>query len=193
FSQAMLMARRLQAPVIFCCQNNHWSISVPLSRQTAELRLFKKGEAFGIPAVQVDGNSIDEVYAATAAAAARARGGKGPQLLELVTYRLGAHSSSDDPTRYRDQKEVDAWLAREPVARAKRELIAAGEWSEAKDRAHQKESAQAIAAGIAAAEAFEPPVPETLFEDVYAQPTWLLEEQRRLLLEELAAAPRQRP
>jgi len=193
FSQALLFAERVQAPVVFCCQNNHWSISVPLSRQTAETRLYKKGEAFGIESRRVDGNSVDEVYEATAAAVARARAGGGPALLELETYRLGAHSSSDDPTRYRDQAEVDAWMAKEPIARAKRELIAAGVWSEAKDRAHQKESAEVIARGIVAAEGFPPPPPESLFEDVYGETPWNLGEQRGLLLAELAAAPRQRP
>ena len=193
FSQALLLARSLAAPVVFCCQNNHWSISVPLARQTAETRLFMKGEAFGIESKRVDGNSVDEVYAATAAAVDRARSGQGPALLELVTYRLGAHSSSDDPTRYRDQKEVDTWLAKEPIGRAKRELIAAGAWSEAKDRALQKESVGIVTAGIAVAEKFPPPAPESLFEDVYADAPRSLLEQRGQLLEELAAAPRQRP
>ncbi len=193
FSQALLLAKKLQAPVVFCCQNNHWSISVPLSRQTAETQLFKKGDAFGVSSRRVDGNSVDEVYAATAAALAGARAGQGPTLLELVTYRLGAHSTSDDPTRYRDSKEVEAWLAKDPLKRAKRELIAAGAWSEAKDRAHQKASLEAIAAGIAAAESFPPPLPGTLFDDVYAEAPWNLEEQRGLLDAELAAAPRQRP
>jgi pyruvate dehydrogenase E1 component alpha subunit/2-oxoisovalerate dehydrogenase E1 component alpha subunit len=193
FSQALLFARSLAAPVVFCCQNNHWSISVPLSRQTAETRLFKKGEAFGIESRRVDGNSVDDVYEATTAAVARARAGHGPVLLEFDTYRLGAHSSSDDPTRYRDQKEVDAWLLKEPIARAKRELVAAGAWTESKDRALQKEAAESIAAGIVAAESFPPPPPESLFEDVYDQASWLLAEQRGQLLEELAAAPRQRP
>ncbi len=176
FSQAMLFARSLAAPVVFCCQNNHWSISVPLSRQTAETRLFRKGEAFGIGRGRVDGNSVDAVYEATAAAVARARAGQGPSLLELVTYRLGAHSSSDDPTRYRDQKEVDGWLAKEPIGRTKRELIAAGAWSEASAiAALQKEAAESIAEGIVAAENFPPPPPESLFEDVYADASpWLL-------------------
>jgi pyruvate dehydrogenase E1 component alpha subunit/2-oxoisovalerate dehydrogenase E1 component alpha subunit len=114
-------------------------------------------------------------------------------MLELSTYRLGAHSTSDDPTRYRDQKEVDAWLAKDPIGRAKRELVAAGVWSESKDRAQQKEAAQTIGDGITAAEAFPFPPPESLFEDVYADAPWNLGEQRALLLEELAAAPRQRP
>jgi pyruvate dehydrogenase E1 component alpha subunit len=193
FSQALLFAKRLAAPVVFLCQNNHWSISVPLERQTAETHLYRKGEAFGIESRRVDGNSVDEVYRATAAAVARARSGGGPSMLELYTYRLGAHSTSDDPSRYRDQKEVDAWLAKDPVARAKRELIAAGAWSEAKDRAQQKEAAEAIGEGITAAEAFAPPPAESLFEDVYADSPWTLAEQRALLLNELAAAPRQRP
>jgi pyruvate dehydrogenase E1 component alpha subunit len=193
FSQALLLAGRLAAPVVFCCQNNHWSISVPLVRQTAETHLFKKGEAFGLMSQRVDGNGVDEVYEASAAAIARARSGGGPTFLELVTYRLGAHSSSDDPTRYRDPKEVEGWLAKEPLSRARRELIAVGAWSEAEDQALQKESVATITAGITAAESFPPPPAESLFEDVYAALPWILEEQRTLLCSELAAAPRQRP
>lgn len=193
FSQGLLFAKRLAAPVIFCCQNNQWSISLPLSRQTLQTDLYRKGEAFGIESQQVDGNSIDAVYAATTAAAVRARTGQGPCLIELVTYRLGAHSTSDDPTRYRDPKELAAWLAKDPIDRARRELIAAGTWTEAQDVALREDSAAAIGVGIAEAEAFADPALETLFEDVYAEPSWLLAEQRMALGAELAAAPRSRP
>ncbi len=193
FAEALGLAKRLAAPVVFCCQNNHWSISLPLSRQTAETRLTKKAEAFGLPARRVDGNSIDEVYLATRAAVEAARAGGGPSFIELVTYRLGAHSTSDDPTRYRDQKEVDAWLAKDPLARAKRELIAARAWTDAKDKALMKESEAAVRAAVAAVESEGPPDPSTLFEDLYAEPPALLAEQQAMLAAELAAEPRVRP
>ena len=113
--------------------------------------------------------------------------------LELVTYRLGAHSTSDDPTRYRDSKEVDSWLAKEPLGRAKRELIAAGQWTAAKEKALVAESIEAVSSAIAEAEASPVPSAETLFEDVYADAPALLEEQRQMLTAELDAAPRARP
>jgi len=116
FHHALTFAARFRVPVVFACQNNQWSISVPLSRQTAVKDLAEKGAAYGLPSSSVDGNELNVVFEATAAAVERARGGGGPSFIELVTYRLGAHSSSDDPTRYRDHREVERWLLRDPIS-----------------------------------------------------------------------------
>jgi pyruvate dehydrogenase E1 component alpha subunit len=120
-SEALNFAAVLAAPVVFVCQNNQWAISVPLSRQTAA-PIWRRGPAFGMPGVQVDGNDVLAVYAVMRDAVARARDGGGPTLVEAVTYRLGAHTTSDDPTRYRTSDELDAAKARDPIARYQRFL-----------------------------------------------------------------------
>jgi pyruvate dehydrogenase E1 component alpha subunit len=193
FHHALTSAARLQVPVVFACQNNQWSISVPLSRQTAVKRLAEKGLAYGIPSGSVDGNDLNAVFEATSEAVQRARAGGGPTFLELATYRLGAHSSSDDPTRYRDAKEVERWLLRDPISLGKKWMIAQRVWSEAKDKALKKSVGKEIAAAIAEAEALPRPDPDTLFDDLYADPPWILAEQQAMLRDELAAAPRVRP
>ncbi|MHB1845955.1 MAG: thiamine pyrophosphate-dependent dehydrogenase E1 component subunit alpha [Deltaproteobacteria bacterium] len=193
FHHALTFAARLRAPLVFCCQNNQWSISIPVSKQTAATELWRKGAAYGIPSRRVDGNDLGEVLAATEEAVAAARAGEGPRFLELLTYRLGAHSSSDDPTRYRDPKEVEHWLARDPLVLAKRRLCEAGVWDEAKEAALRAEQAEGIARAVAEAEAFPPPAPGTLFDDLYAAPPWIVAEQREALLAELAAEPRRKP
>jgi TPP-dependent pyruvate/acetoin dehydrogenase alpha subunit len=179
--------------VVFACQNNQWSISVPLSRQTAVKELAEKGAAYGIPSRSIDGNDLNAVYEATAEAVQQARSGGGPRFLELVTYRLGAHSSSDDPTRYRNPKEVERWLLRDPIASGKKWMIGQDLWSEAKDKALRKKMDAEIVAAIAQAETLPRPEADTLFDDLYAEPPWILAEQREMLRGELAAAPRVRP
>src|SRR6185295_10322540 len=113
FHVSLNFAGVYQVPAVFVCQNNHWAISVPSASQTAAESYAVKAVAYGIPGVKVDGNDAREVWAATREAVDRARSGGGPTLIECDTYRMGAHSSSDDPTRYRDQKEVDAWALRD--------------------------------------------------------------------------------
>ncbi len=193
FHHALTFAARLKAPVVFCCQNNQWSISLPVSRQTAAPELALKGAAYGVPSKRVDGNDLAAVLEAAGEAVAAARAGEGPRFLELLTYRLGAHSSSDDPTRYRDQKEVDRWLARDPLQLERLRLVEAGVWDEEREGALRGEQAEVIARAVAEAEAFPPPSPETLFEDLYADPPWIVSEQREALRAELAEAPRKKP
>jgi len=114
--EAMNFAGVFKAPVVFLCQNNYWSISVPLSRQTAG-SIADRAQGYGFPGIRIDGNDVLGVYAAVRAAAARARRGEGPYLIEAVTYRMGAHTSSDDPTRYRLDSDLQAWNAKDPIAR----------------------------------------------------------------------------
>ncbi len=192
FHQALDAAGRWKVPVVFCCQNNRWSISLPVDRQTAAPELWRKGLAYGVPSERVDGNDLVAVHVASSQAVGRARGG-GPCLLELVTYRLGAHSSSDDPTRYRDPAEVERALARDPLVVGRERLAAAGAWTDEDDARARRDAAGEVARAIAEAEALPRPAPGTLFDDVYAEPPWILAEQRERLAAELAAAPRRRP
>src|SRR5260370_14837586 len=130
FHVAMDFAGVFRVPVVFLCQNNHWSISMPIERQTASGSIAIKASAYGFPGVKVDGNAVEEVYAASAEAVDRARRGQGPTLIEAETYRLGAHSSSDDPTRYRDSREVEQWKARDPIEQFKARMIQRKLWSQ---------------------------------------------------------------
>ncbi|MBI3183538.1 MAG: thiamine pyrophosphate-dependent dehydrogenase E1 component subunit alpha [Myxococcales bacterium] len=191
FHAAMNFAGVLRAPVVFLCQNNHWSISLPTSRQTASESIAIKAVAYGFPGAKVDGNDVEAVYAATAEAVARARAGGGPTLIEAETYRIGAHSSSDDPTRYRDPAEVEAWMAKDPIDRLRHRLEGLGLWEAGREAALQAELQAQVAAAIEQAEALPKVAPETLFDDVYAEEPWNLSEQRRELTRGLAA--RRRP
>ncbi len=137
--EAMNFAGVFRAPVVFLCQNNFWAISVPLSKQTAG-SIAERAAGYGFPGLRIDGNDILAVYAATRAAADRARRGEGPYLIEAVTYRMGAHTSSDDPTRYRLDADVQAWSAKDPITRYKAWLMGAGILDEGSDRAITEEA-----------------------------------------------------
>ncbi len=117
FHEAMNFAGVFQTPTIFVCQNNQWAISVPRSRQTNSETLAQKALAYGFPGRQVDGNDILAVYVAAEEAAERARSGDGPTMIECVTYRLSMHTTADDPSRYREEEEVEEWRRREPLPR----------------------------------------------------------------------------
>ena len=117
FHEAMNFAGVFDTPVVFLCQNNQWAISVPRSRQTHSKTLAQKALAYAIPALQVDGNDVLAVYAATQEAIERARGGDGPTMIECLTYRMSVHTTADDPTKYRSKEEVEKWGARDPIDR----------------------------------------------------------------------------
>lgn len=178
FHVAMNFAGVWKVPVVFLCQNNHWAISISKERQTASESYAIKAKAYGMPGVKVDGNDARAVYAAAREAIDRARSGGGPTFIEAETYRMGAHSSSDDPTRYRDQAEVDAWAKRDPVDHFYRELVEEGLWDEERDQALRKELLAEVNQAIAVAEAAPNPELSTLFDDVYADLPWNLREQR---------------
>ncbi|MEZ6037793.1 MAG: thiamine pyrophosphate-dependent enzyme, partial [Planctomycetota bacterium] len=177
FHCGMNFAAVYQSPCVLFCQNNQWAISVPLSKQTVVETLAQKGKAYGIPYVRVDGNDILAVYSVTKAAAERARKGDGPTFIEAVTYRRLGHSSSDDPTRYRDEAEVKAWEKRDPVDRFRAYLQQQKLWDDAKEAAFKEDIAQRVNAAIAEAESFGPPEDESLVTDVYAHVTPQLKEQ----------------
>lgn len=182
FHNALNFAGVYRVPCVLVCQNNHWAISVPSRHQTASQTFAVKGRAYGIPSIRVDGNDLLAVYAVISRAAARARSGDGPTFIESVTYRIGAHSSSDDPTRYRSEEEVNEWMKKDPVGRLRRHLVHKGLIDDAWEPALEKELNAEILAAVAEAEALPPPARETLFEDVYAAPPWHLAEQREELL-----------
>src|SRR3954463_12602651 len=117
-NEAFVFAAVQNAPVVFFCQNNQWAISEPSDRQT-RIPLYQRAAGFGFPGVRVDGNDVLAVYAVTKAALDRARRGEGPTFIEAFTYRMGAHTTSDDPTRYRIAAEVEEWKLKDPIARVK--------------------------------------------------------------------------
>ncbi len=182
FHVAMNFAGVFKAPIVFLCQNNHWSISVPSQRQTASESFAIKAKAYGFPGIKVDGNDVEAVYGAAAEAVDRARGRGGPTFIEAETYRIGAHSSSDDPTRYRDPREVEEWKDRDPIERLRRKLLASNHWNERRDQELKEKILGEINAAIEEVEKLPPPAPETLFDDVYADEPWNLAEQRQELL-----------
>ena len=177
FHCGMNFAAVYKSPCILFCQNNQWAISVPLSQQSASETLAQKGKAYGMPYVRVDGNDVLAVYSVTQEAAARARRGDGPTFIEAVTYRRLGHSSSDDPTKYRDEAEVKLWEQRDPIDRFRTYLVGLGLWDDAKEAAFKEDIAQRVNDAIAAAEQEPPPEDETLVTDVYARVTAQQQEQ----------------
>ena len=182
FHAGLNFAAVYKAPCVLICQNNHWAISVPTARQTASATIAVKGRAYGVPSVRVDGNDVLAVHAVVSAAVDRARSGGGPTFIEALTYRIGAHSTSDDPTRYRSEQEVDIWMKRDPLLRLRRHLVARGLTDEAADGALEEELNAEIAAAITDVEGLGPPGRETIFDDVYEELPWHLREQRDELL-----------
>ncbi len=189
FHVALNFAGVTRAPCVLICQNNQWAISTPGSLQTAAPTIAAKGAGYGVEAIRADGNDVLAVHHAVSHAAEKARRGDGPTFVELLTYRVSAHSSSDDPSRYRDEAVTEVWRTqRDPILRletylARRGWLADGERAALADRLEVE-----VREAIARQEAVGAPRLETLIEDVYEEPTWLLREQ----LAELAAAPRAR-
>jgi pyruvate dehydrogenase E1 component alpha subunit len=180
-----------RSPVIFACRNNGWAISTPREAQTASETVAQKAVAYGIHGERVDGNDLLAVYQATRRARARALAGEGPTLLEFVTYRLEAHTTSDDPRAYRPEELVAPWRAKDPIPRLRRHLERRGLLSDAGHARLRDEVREEIRAALAAAEALPPKPPlETLFDDVYAAPLRQQREQLAELREAIAADPR---
>ncbi len=117
-NEAFIFAASYNAPVVFFCQNNQWAISEPIERQT-RIPLYQRALGFGFPGIRVDGNDVLATYAVTQAALQRARDGQGPTLVEAYTYRMGAHTTTDDPTRYRLSEDLERWKLKDPIQRVK--------------------------------------------------------------------------
>lgn len=183
FHSAMTFAGVYRPPVVLFIVNNQYAISLPVSKQCAATTLASKGEGYGVPAVRVDGNDVVAVYQAAKEAYARARNGEGPTLVELLTYRAGPHSSSDDPTRYRGN-EADDWLQNnDPIERAKRYMQQLGIWSQEYEDQVWEEARTRINLATAEAEKRPEPTWASMFEDVYAEIPPALAAQRDELLE----------
>ncbi len=177
FHFSMNFAGVYKVPCVFLCKNNQWAISLPVSRQTASMSIAIKAMAYGFEGVRVDGNDVLAVYTVTKHALERARDGEGPTLIECVTYRMGPHSSSDDPSKYRDQAEVEEWKKRDPLNRFRLYLQAKDLWSEDWEASIRKEVEEELTAVIKEQENAPKPSLESLFTDVYAEMPWNLEEQ----------------
>ena len=164
FHEALNFAGVWHVPVVFVCQNNQWAISVPLKKQTHSRTIAQKALAYGLPGIQVDGNDVLAVYAAAREAVDRARAGDGPTLIECVTYRLGVHTTADDPTKYRSDAEVAMWEQKDPLTRFKAYLEKRNLLEEGLDQRVDEEIAEAIRRF----EATPPADPLVMFDHVYA-------------------------
>jgi pyruvate dehydrogenase E1 component alpha subunit len=182
FHAGLNFAGFFRTPNVFFCNNNQYAISVPLARQTASSSIAVKAVAYGFEGVRVDGNDLLAVVRVTRDALEKARSGGGPTLIESVTYRMGPHSTSDDPARYRPDEELAAWRARDPLAHFAKHLKRQGLLTEEAEEAAAEEAREEVRRAVAACEAAPPVRPETLVEDVYAEMPWHLKEQQKRLL-----------
>ncbi len=185
-AESFVWASVFQAPVVFLLQNNHWAISEPTERQS-RIPLYRRSEGFGFPGVRVDGNDVFAMLAVTRAALARAREGSGPTLLEAFTYRMGAHTTSDDPTRYRLDAELEEWGRKDPIDRLRAYLVG----RDAADDVWLKtveEDADALGREVRdAVVSMTGPTPLSIFDHVYAEPHPLVDEERAEMLALLGA------
>ena len=184
--EALNLAAVFKAPCVFFVQNNHWAISVPVSRQLAAPSIAHRAIGYGMPGIRVDGNDVLACYAVMAEAAERARKGGGPTLIEAITYRIGPHTTSDDPTRYRSQDELDYWIARDPISRYRSYLQSVGVWTE---RLEERVAARSkrLRTELREAVVGAPDIDITeMFDTVYHDITPTLAAQREQLVAELA-------
>lgn len=177
-NEAYVFASSYQAPVVFFCQNNQWAISEPIALQS-RIPLYQRAQGFGFPGIQVDGNDVLAVHAVTRWAADRARSGQGPVFIEAYTYRMGAHTTSDDPSKYRRQEETDTWRGRDPIARLRTYLMNAQAIDE-KFLADLDEEAETFGADVRSwVSEITDITMDQVFRAVHAEPTIELEAQRR--------------
>ena len=181
FNESLVFAASNKAPVVFICQNNSWAISVPTATQT-RVPIARRGPGVGVPAVRVDGNDVIASYAVTTEAMRRARGGGGPTLIEAVTYRMGAHTTSDDPTRYRTSEEEASWQAKDPIARLRAHLLATGAADETVLQAVDDEAAEVARAARDYCLALRPGNATEMFDHVYSLPHQQVEADRAAMI-----------
>jgi 2-oxoisovalerate dehydrogenase E1 component alpha subunit len=176
-NEAFIFAASYNAPVVFFCQNNQWAISEPIERQS-RIPLYQRARGFGFPGLRVDGNDVLATYAVTQAALQRARDGQGPTLVEAYTYRMGAHTTTDDPTRYRLSDDVERWKLRDPIARVDSYLHRNG-LADAEFFAGVTAEADELGARLReGCKAMPDPAPLSMFDHVYAEMTDELAAQR---------------
>lgn len=177
FHESLNFAAVMNTPNVFIIQNNQYAISTRRALQSKTKTLAQKAIAYGMPGYQVDGNDVLAMYAVTKAAVDRARNGEGPTLIEAYTYRMGAHTTSDDPTVYRDDAEVEAWRDKDPIDRFRKYLMERGLWDEAKEEAYTDDRAQYVKEIFEEVENSGDVPLEDVFDYVYAEKTPLLEAQ----------------
>jgi len=176
-NEALTFAAVNDAPLVFFCQNNQWAISEPVTRQSV-VPLSRRGDGFGVPGVRVDGNDVLACYAVTAAALAEARAGHGPRLIEAVTYRVGPHTTADDPTRYRDSAEADAWRDRDPIVRVRRFLERRGTTGQEFFDGVEQDADELGERTRRTVRGLEAPPLDHFFDLAYTEPHSLIEEER---------------
>jgi len=176
-AEAFGFAASYTVPVVFFCQNNGWAISEPV-RVQSHASIAQRGRGYGIPGIQVDGNDVLAVLAATRVALARAYAGQGATLIEAITYRMGPHTTSDDPTRYRSRAEEEEWREKDPIARLRALLWSEGQLADAFEATVEERAAEAAATLRARCLVMPDPAPEAMFDHVYADPHPLLELER---------------
>lgn len=178
FHAGMNFAAVQQLPVVFFCKNNGWAISLPRAKQTRVEYLADKAAGYGMPGIRVDGNDVLAVYKVTLEALDCARSGSGPVMVELLTQRMGSHSTSDDPTRYRDAELLEPWKKKDPLHRFRAYLTARKLWTEDDERRVTSETDARITEALRSVEQLPAPALATLFDDVYSDLPWHLREQR---------------
>ena len=189
FHSALNFAGVHKPPVVFICENNGWAISTPQSTQTASATYAEKGDAYGVRNLVVDGNDALAVYSVVKEARDMGHD-EGATLIEAVTYRMGYHTSSDNPDLYREQADVDVWVPWDPLTRLRKYLERRKLWNKKKEDALWTRCKAEISAAIKAAEAMDFPTPATMFDDTYEEQTWLLQEQKAHLLADIAELER---
>jgi 2-oxoisovalerate dehydrogenase E1 component alpha subunit len=176
-NEAFVFASVFNAPIVFFCQNNQWAISAPLEKQS-RVPLYQRAHGFGFPGVRVDGNDVLACYAVTKKAMQAAREGQGPALIEAFTYRMGAHTTTDDPTRYRLASELEMWKLRDPIERVRAYLVRTGLADPDFFAAVEAEAKQVGARVRDACRSMPDPAPLSIFDEVYSEPTSILREER---------------
>ncbi|MDQ0218731.1 pyruvate dehydrogenase (acetyl-transferring) E1 component subunit alpha [Peribacillus cavernae] len=179
FHEGLNFASVFKAPVVFFNQNNQYAISLPIQKQMNSKTIAQKSVAYEIPGFRIDGNDIFAVYFYTKQALERARNGEGPTLIEAVTWRYGAHTTADDPKKYRDQEEsVMKRKTIDPISRLERYMKKSGIWEESWCETVQKEASDTIENAVNEMEAFPPPDANDLFDHVFETATWTIKEQK---------------
>ncbi|NNF64494.1 MAG: pyruvate dehydrogenase (acetyl-transferring) E1 component subunit alpha [Acidimicrobiia bacterium] len=181
FHEAMNFAAVFSTPTIYFCQNNGYAISMARAQQTASETIAQKATAYGMPGVLVDGNDLFAVFDVTRTAVERARRGDGPTLIEALTYRMGPHTTTDDPARYRSAEEAESWAQRDPLVRVRHYLEAEGLWSSADQDAAESAASRLIEDEVAAAESVSELGPDQMFDSILEGSTQQLDEQREFL------------
>jgi len=181
FHEAMNFAGVFNVPCVFLCENNQWAISVPRRIQTSSKTLAQKAIAYGFEGIQVDGNDVFAVYSATKDALAKAYAGKGPTMIECLTYRMGHHTTADDATKYRPKKELELWAKKDPIKRLEKFLLKERMLKQNDVGEIAKQAEEEVAKAVTDYEATPKPKPTDMFDYLFEKRTMQLEEQRQLM------------